>query len=167
MTTSKYNTVGKRLGAAAVDAIIVMPLSLLESFLSGRIYNELLSVVLASIFTFCPIVYSVILHGWSGQTVGKWVAGIKVVDVSENRLMTFTQAAFRDSLNIVLATIVFIIFVRSIFWQGNAKGISDALDIFLNVSIITTGLELLSMLLNNKHRAIHDYLGKSVVIRVT
>src|SRR5262249_4051911 len=45
--------------------------------------------------------YSVCLHAYKGQTLGKMLTGVKVLDRSESRLPGFSQALMRDVVLIV------------------------------------------------------------------
>ena len=59
-------------------------------------------VVWAVFFYSAGWAYSVILHARYGQTVGKRLMHVKVLDVSEKRLPSLSQALLRDSGGILL-----------------------------------------------------------------
>lgn len=84
MDNRKYQTGLKRLGAAILDGIVFWPLIFVEEWIFKSTQNTTLIFFIWLIFSaFLPIFYSIILHYKYGQTYGKWVAGIKVIDVSE------------------------------------------------------------------------------------
>jgi uncharacterized RDD family membrane protein YckC len=110
------------------------------------------------------------MHGRYGQTLGKMVCKIKVVDKSETKSITYRQAALRDSVMIVVG-LIFSITMLPVVLQGKdpyqMKEAKDVLNILLWSSISTLWFiaELITMLTNKKRRAIHDFIASSVVIK--
>lgn len=167
MDNQRYHTGFKRLGAALVDGIVFMPLLLIEKWMLDKTDN--LSVFIAwSIFNaFLPLFYSIILHYKYGQTIGKWVAGVKVLDISESGKLTLKQSILRDSFYLGIEIIGVLYFAFLVFQTGQAEYIHIDYRNFASLPILLwTILELISMLTNPKRRAVHDFLAKSVVVRV-
>lgn len=119
-------------------------------------------------FTFSFPVYSIVLHGRYGQTIGKRLCGVRVVDISE-RPLTWAQAALRDLPNMVYPSWALVGAARLIL-AGRAPypatpSEADLQGIFLwNMWV---AVELLTTLTNAKRRSIHDFLARSVVVRIT
>ena len=107
------------------------------------------------------------MHGRRGQTLGKMACKVVVLDVSE-RPLSMRQAVLRDIFGVVLLPIGLAI---------NISGILRGIDISLPANftaidwIITYSaigwflIEVVTMLTNDKRRALHDFIAGSVVIR--
>lgn len=161
------NTGLKRFWAAILDGIVFMPLVLIDRWIYTATNNYPILIGWHIFITFSPIVYSIILHYKYGQTIGKWVAGLKVVDISETRGITLQQSPFRDSfyLAIELTGLLYFLFL-SLNGADAAYLFMDYKNLTGTPALLWILLELASMLTNSKRRAIHDYLAKSVVERV-
>jgi uncharacterized RDD family membrane protein YckC len=167
MQTEKYRTGLKRLWAAIVDSIVFMPLLLVDKWLftSGKNNSLLTSWIIFT--TFLPIVYSIFLHYKYGQTIGKWVAGIKVLDATETKNISIKQSIARDSVYLIVQLIALSYFLVQSFTQNNNEiFINDFNDFSSTPLLVWTLLELITMLTNSKRRAVHDFLAKSVVVKI-
>lgn len=166
MTDLKYRTGLKRIGAAIVDGIVFMPLSLVAQWLLNNSNNAI--IISWSVFTtFLILFYSIFAHYKYGQTIGKWVAGVKVIDISETKPLTLRQSIMRDSfyLTVEIVGLLYFLFLR--LQIGSTEHILNDYIRFSGRPVFWwTIIELISMLTNSKNRAVHDFLAKSVVIRV-
>jgi uncharacterized RDD family membrane protein YckC len=151
-----YSTGLKRIWAAVVDYIVFMPLLLIE-----RSVNSIsIQVVVEWTFTFLPIAYSIFCHYKFGQTIGKWANGVKVIDVTEKHTLSLKQAFARDIVPLAALLITALIEIVSSSEYMDLEHV----DIFIFFWAIA---ELVTMFLNKKRRAIHDFLAGSVVVRVS
>ncbi len=167
MDTDKYRTGLKRLTAAIIDWIVFLPLVLIEQWLFKN--TESLSVVIGwTIFTaFLPLMYFVLLHYKYGQTIGKWVTGIKVLDVSETKSITLKQSVLRDIFYLAIQIIGLLYFTFLVVKTDEAEYLYNDYRNFADNPILWwTIIELVTMLTNQKRRALHDFIAKTVVIRV-
>ena len=168
MEGEKYQTGLKRFLAAIVDGIIFLPLVLVDKLIYSFPTTHLSSLFIWQAFlTFAPIAYSIILHYKYGQTIGKSVVNVTVLDVDEARKLNLRQAIYRDSFYVIVTTITF-------FYFGFLFMRTDTPELVLNDYIEFSGnsiffwwtvIELITMLTNKKRRAVHDFLAKSVVVR--
>ena len=162
MYTEKYRTGRKRFWVAIVDGIIFMPLLFVDRwFLNHADKTSLiLSWTICSIFL--PSLYSILLHYKYGHTIGKWVAGLQVVDLGETKKMTLKQSVLRESFYLIIS----IAGLSLVFQTGDAGYIFNSYQKFANQAILWwTLIELITMFSNSKRRALHDYIAKSVVVR--
>ena len=117
------------------------------------------------------ILYSILMHGWGGQTVGKMLCKVKVVDISE-RPLTMKQAFLRDSIGIVYAAagVGFLLMNLDLYAEMNLSPstapISNVMWLLISLNVTWFLLELITMLTNRKRRALHDYVAGSVVVRL-
>jgi uncharacterized RDD family membrane protein YckC len=162
----RYQTFWPRFAAAIIDGLVLLPVSILLGF----VYKSGLPVVVYAALILDYVVffaYSISLHGYYGQTIGKWVMKVQVVNIDETRL-TMRQAFLRDSIGISLALVYLLFAINPVF-----SGVSpDSRDfkahipsVILNVGLLVLILELVTMLTNAKRRSLHDFIAGSVVVR--
>jgi uncharacterized RDD family membrane protein YckC len=165
MRDLKYHTGVKRLGAAIIDSIIFTPLLFADLWVLNQTDNVWIvfawTVFNASLY----YLYSIFFHYKFGRTVGKWIVGIKVVDLSETKLLSLKQSFLRDSFYVILQLLGFVYFLYRVAQTGDIDIIIMDYRNFIDYSFLGwMALELLSMLTNEKRRAIQDQLAGSVVI---
>lgn len=153
----KYQTFLKRLGATLIDAVIFLPVLFLSNELFGPDPEK--SIGWQIIQNGLYYGYSIIGHTLYGQTIGKRITSIKVVqNEDETKLLTFYQSFMRDSIGVAFFLLQIIILV---FNYGDTEIGEQIITLSTLVWIIA---ETVTMLFNNKRRSIHDYIAKSVVI---
>lgn len=166
MYTEKYQTGFKRLLAAIVDGIVLLPLILIEQWIYKKTSNISLLFAYATFVAFAPLVYSVFLHYKYGQTFGKWVATVQVLDISETRTLTFRQAIFRESFYLLVVIIGFVYYFVLLTQTADRQSVLVNYSSFSDNPVFWwTLIELVTMLTNFKRRAVHDFIAKSIVIR--
>lgn len=109
----KYHTGWRRLGAAVADAFIIGTSYAIIYWLitnynhsGGAVAEHYRWTVFLSVSS---IAYPVLMHWRYGQTLGKMIAGIKVVGKSETKNITLLQAVFRDGFYILTETLLLIV----------------------------------------------------------
>lgn len=166
MDNQKYQTGLKRLGAAIVDGIVFMPLLFVDQWLLGKTDNNSLIISWTVFTTFLTLFYSIFAHCKYGQTIGKWVAGVKVLDISETKTLTLRQSILRDSFYLGIEIIGLLYFIFLVLQTGKTEYILIDYRNFTDQPILWwTLIELISMLTNPKRRAVHDFMARSVVVR--
>jgi uncharacterized RDD family membrane protein YckC len=121
-----------------------------------------------TVYSVSWVAYSIVCHGLYGQTIGKKLVGIRVLDVSESRL-SMRQAVTRDSVVVALLILGLSIDLPAVASGKNPYAAGGTLTIAQWISLYATFgwflVELITMLANEKRRAVHDYLAGSVVVR--
>jgi uncharacterized RDD family membrane protein YckC len=157
----KYETFGRRVGAAILDSFVLFPVGLGISFVFLLIGDAapLLGSAAAGLVS---AIYYIFMHYRFGQTVGKMAARVKVLDDSENPI-NFGQAIIR-SLPQLLAPMFAVSFSTAGeppdgdsggFWASMIYGLT-ALFSVANVIVC---------LANEKRRALHDFIAGTIVVR--
>ena len=170
MIDFKYRTFWPRVGAAFIDGIVIfIPLA----FLNYLIWLNFLEIPSGLLFiwfifsSFAYLIYSVLMHGFFGQTLGKMNFKVKVLDISENKL-TMRQAFLRDIIPIILTTAAVIHEAPNVIKKVNLYGLDQKSIFMVILSYINYAwvlAEVVTMLTNSKRRALHDFIAKSVVIK--
>ncbi len=164
----KYSTFSPRLVASFIDGIILSVLSGLLIYIGtkgGGLFQTATEYLDFMQFS----IYSILLHGLYGQTVGKMVMNVKVVDVKTEGNINFKQALLRDCVPVlsILLVLVAILFIPEVPVEGEVS--QWVINIFLGLSFSLLGwhlIEIVTMLLNKKRRALHDFIAGTVVIQL-
>jgi uncharacterized RDD family membrane protein YckC len=166
----KYQTFWPRFWAGWIDGLVFAPLYFVDQWLHDMTTAPFALALWFILYIFSTDAYSVLMHARYGQTLGKMIMGVKVLDLSESRL-SLRQAALRD--------IVLIVFSVVTVASGLPRVLAgldpypepsefSALDQFwLYGPFIWFAAELVTMLTNSKRRAVHDYIAGTVVVRVS
>lgn len=162
----RYSTFGARFGAGIIDGFVLTPIGMID-FLVFDIQRPIWLVAIWAFITyFFYSAYSIILHGKYGQTVGKMATGVTVLDVSETRLPGYRQAFLRDSIYIALTVVPLFAFWYYLFTGGIEIALSytwvDAVTGYIALGWFM--LEVVTMLSNEKRRALHDWIANTVVV---
>jgi uncharacterized RDD family membrane protein YckC len=153
--------------ANIIDGLIFLPLSIVGSQVTNT--NDKSTFIGWNLFaSICWLLYSVIGHGRYGQTIGKRVMAIKVLDLDENNLIGYKRAFFRESIWFFSVIIGLAYLLIS---SSNSSTLDDSTmtsygGIIGISSIIWLALELFTMLFNDKRRALHDFMAGSVVVKL-
>mgnify|MGYP006172556075 FL=1 len=165
----KYRTFWPRFWAGLIDGLVFLPLAWVDSAVWANIDATPLLVLWFVFYSLVGVAYTIVLHGLYGQTIGKRLTGVRVLNVSEARL-SMRQALLRDTVLLVLLGWALVIDLPTVFSGKNpyAEGatITTAHWISLYAMLAWFALELITMLTNDKRRAVHDFIAKSVVVRV-
>lgn len=165
----RYSTFGARFVAGIIDGLVFIPLGIVDIFLFDSPADGVAIFLIWSAIAYSSgWLYTVLLHARYGQTLGKRAVGVQVLDVSETRIPTLLQAFLRDSVYIVLNTItlacLFVIVIRGNY---TAFALEDSVPGHI-LNWIGLGwflTETLTMLTNDKRRALHDFIARTVVVR--
>lgn len=165
MSEAKYHTGFRRLGAAIIDGVIFTPLLMVDLWVLNQTDNVWIVFLWTVFNALLYYSYSIFFHYRFGRTIGKWVMRIKVLDINETKLLSLKQAILRDSLYLVIQLMGLLYFLYLVAKTGDLDIVIMDYRNFIDYSFLGwMALELLSMLTNEKRRAIHDWLAGSVVI---
>ncbi len=92
--------------------------------------------------------------------------------MNEERIPTLREAILRDSGLIALNALAFLVLALRVAGYAagpqSSGGSANLVDTLLNHAGLTWFvLEIISMMTNEKRRALHDYIAGTVVVRVT
>jgi uncharacterized RDD family membrane protein YckC len=171
----KYATFWQRFAAAWIDFFVLLPFTLIQSWLGSA--SKTAALVLVLPMTSAYLGYTIYCHGRFGQTVGKYATGIRVLRTTGERLAgEKLGCAVQSTLRFPFSVSVH----RSSRWLPlqtpsitTLAGCS-ALRIFRRLSRlglawtstasqIWVWSELVTMLFNKRRRALHDFIAGTVV----
>lgn len=176
MTPIKYASFWQRFGAMWIDFFILLPFGVAHHFIASSSKSAALVLVIpmASLY----VAYTIYYHGRSGQTVGKRLMAIRVVQTSGERI-GWRHAWLRSSVDVVFSVLYVIgmfIALQAIsdtgyygvgwlkrnvslyaLWPPWIAWSSNAMDYW-------TWSEVVVMLFNKRRRALHDFIAGTVVV---
>lgn len=163
----RYRTLGNRIIALIIDALIFVPLIGLVSLVDQYGPSETLAYVVAIFYALLSLGYNILLHWKFGQTVGKMVMKLKVVDVSE-RPITLKQAFLRDIFYLIVAPLVPIV-----GWTFAFSGRTSVAESRYAIELVSSILTFLWLIVDTfvcvkheKDRALHDLIAGTIVVRL-
>jgi len=159
----KYKTVGPRFVALIIDAVLMFPIIIAAPFLSSFFdFSPLLTTIFSNFTGIISVVYVVLMHTFYGQTIGKIAVHVKVLDKSEKPIF-FGQAVLRS-----LPQITSIFFILT-FSPQTAADESDSTQLYVMlfwvIYITFEIVDIIVFFVDKKHRALHDLIAGTVVIR--
>ena len=164
---NKYNTTGARIVAAILDGLVLGQLSYIDDLVDDYSHSAFLLIAWTVISMSAFQVYTIILHGRFGQTLGKMAMQIKIVSYPDESPISYRQAFIRELpytillvFNLVLTVTLIVNPERSFDPVMKAMAVFPALTGFLWILV-----EMVTMLFNAKRRAVHDLIAKTVVIK--
>jgi uncharacterized RDD family membrane protein YckC len=169
---SLYKTFWRRFIAGTLDGLIFLPVGYLSIYIwdHSRGIPLFLLALWQIVFTFLYALYSILMTGRCGQTLGKMLARVRVFDVSGNSV-SMSQAFRRDSVILFLDVLNLAICLPVMLSAG---GFADRPSPHLGISysVLRIGgllwfiAEMVTMFANKRRRAVHDLIAGSVVMKV-
>jgi uncharacterized RDD family membrane protein YckC len=169
----RYMTFGPRFWAPFVDTCVLWPATLLTWGLFALHLPRLVAALVMVLGNLAWLFYTVIMHARYGQTVGKMVTKVKVVDARTEQKISWLQAWLREGVPAVLS-FGFVVYETFVFLttEGSAESIANGEGLASGPFLLLMSLpllwflaEVLTMLTNEKRRALHDFIAGTVVIR--
>ncbi len=160
-----YANFRTRLLAAIVDEIILISLVILFGFI--EVNNLFVFITVSFLYSLLYSSYFIYSHCKSGKTIGKRIFSIKVVSANnEYRLLNLFQSLKREGVLLLIEIILIIYFSMEGIKKDSIQEISSNYSSSVGICSLTwICIEFFSMLTNKKRRALHDFLGNSVVIK--
>ena len=165
-----YRTFWPRFWAGFIDGVVLWPVTALAGYLIAPRHGTALFIA-GLLIDYCNgWVYSTLMHARYGQTLGKMVAGVVVLNVDEQRYPTLRQAFLRDIGNVVLGLGSLGMSLYDLLIEQQASPVPPVVisrggAIFALGGLSWLLLELVTMLTNRKRRALHDFIAGTVVVR--
>lgn len=172
--SERYSTFGPRFWTGSVDSCVLWPVGFITTALLSLNIPRTLAALLVIVESLAWLLYTVTMHARYGQTVGKMVTKVRVVDFRTEGSISWRQAWLREGIPMVLS-LGFLGWEVSLILTGSlspsALASGEALAASRGFWLLTAlpGLwfvaEILTMLTNKKRRALHDFLAGTVVVR--
>ena len=167
----------KRFCAGFADALIIMPLIFLFTWLEG--FDRTLAIIITILSFILFAMYSVYFNARFGGTPGKLALGIRITQPDGSRI-NWSDAWKRSSVDLVFASVALIVDVlgitqvdpegyASVGWMERAQMVmAHAPAWYATFSILQQvwiWSEVVVVLFNKRKRALHDFIAGTVVIQ--
>lgn len=165
MTVFKYSTLTARIFAALIDfapmgllsfinIAVILPLGATAAYITG--------IFVTFIF---PVFYYIYLQYRYGQTYGKWVMKLKIVNVNPSQKITLQQILIREGIYVVLLCVSFIHLIGGHNDAHTSIPIPSPAGSFpFLVFDLYFIADVLVLAFSAKGRALHDLLSGTVVV---
>ncbi len=161
MVEQRYQTFWPRFWAAFIDALVLFPTGYFSTWIYSIGLPSTLNLSYFAFDTLLGFAYSVGMHGRFGQTLGKMAMKVVVLDRSLGAL-SWKQAFVRDLAPILIA-IAYVVDVSGLVLDGVNP--DELYEKGYRMSPLLSLAFFLTMLTNDKRRALHDFIAKSVVVK--
>jgi uncharacterized RDD family membrane protein YckC len=171
----KYAGFWRRLGAGLIDFCVFLPFIVLHAWAFS--VSLTIGVLVSIVSSFLYPGYSIYFHGRFGQTIGKMAMKIRVI--SQNGApLAWSQACYRSSVELLLSlaqTATLMVAASRIpgagydgsNWTDRAQRLEELTPYTWELMVLTNvwvWSELVIMLTNKQRRALHDFIGGSIVV---
>jgi uncharacterized RDD family membrane protein YckC len=169
----KYQTIFLRFVALIIDYLLLIPIMYSSLQLKPYLFEngfsaDLSTFVVTKLSLILYTLYYVLMHGFFGQTLGKMVVGVKVVDTADVKI-NIGQSLIRSLPQIILIIITLGFNSRYLMsGETNQKEsqIAAAVESLLSIAVLLwTVLNIIVTLSSNKHEALHDLFAGTVVVK--
>lgn len=171
--TQRYSTFGPRFWTGWVDSCVLWPINLTTSILLTWKLPAVGAAIVIVLQNVVWVSYSVAMHTKYGQTYGKMVCKVRVVDHRTEGAVTFLQALVREGVPIAASCVVIVYEMRGLIngtlsgeaLSGSGLGQDRMFWLLSTIPLFWFVAEVVTMLTNEKRRALHDYIAGTVVVR--
>jgi uncharacterized RDD family membrane protein YckC len=170
----RFDTFGPRFWTGFVDTCVLWPIGFMTTALLTLNLPKTISAGLVVLESVAWLFYTVFLHARYGQTVGKMVTKVRVVDFRTEAKISLKQAWLREGIPMALSC-GFLAYEVYLILSGQLAPsdihkvtATDSSKVLWTLSMLP-GLwflaEVGTMLTNSKRRALHDLIAGTVVVR--
>lgn len=164
---AKYLNFWPRFWAGFVDSLVLSPLIIADFYIKRHYTGGILLACDIIISYSCYYIYNVIMISRYGQTLGKMALNIRVMNVAEDRIPSLRQAILRD-IGYIFAAVCGMVYSLYLVALHRYSLQMESDNLFLSVInwIMQAWfwIEVITMLSNNKRRALHDLIAGTVVV---
>lgn len=165
---SRFDLPARRLYAAFVDGVVYLVFSLGMVLYFNALKDKTSFFTFLVCKTILLVTYPVFFHYLWGQTPGKVLTGIKVIDKSGNNAITLKQALFREGFYIIAqVTALFFIYEKV---NDNHSTWDDLVHYnyyyWGGLPSLWMMLELSSQMLNARRISFQDFIAGTVVVNL-
>jgi uncharacterized RDD family membrane protein YckC len=161
----KYKTFIPRFIALSIDIFIFLPLAIFDEWIKEANLLPTVKYLWLPVLNLAFPIYSLVMIGLYGQTLGKMAAKVKVLDLTESPV-TFRQAFLRELPQLFFNTCAIFIVLPAPDEQGQIDFSANVVGtVLFALSLIWSLADILVFVISDKGRALHDYIAGTVVVK--
>jgi len=164
----KYATIWRRFWAALLDFLVLLPILVVTLYVKRHIQNSFLLACSIIVSYSYANVYSIWMHSRTGQTLGKRVTGVRVLDEDELWAPPLREAVLMNIGNVVyslclMAMALIAVATHTYSQQSFLKNSTHKTLTHLYECWVVA--DFVCIFCNRKHRSLHDLIAGTVVVR--
>jgi uncharacterized RDD family membrane protein YckC len=165
---NRYATFWSRFLALVIDFFVLSPILIFTYYIKHHVQNAgILACAITLNYSYAAV-YNVFMHARYGQTLGKMVTRVRVMNLSEERTPSFREAIMRDIYNIVacglmIGSALYMIALHTYSPHAFVKTRLFTILLYFGYGWIL--LDLIWLLRTQKRRALHDFIAGTIVVR--
>jgi uncharacterized RDD family membrane protein YckC len=163
--SQRYATYWPRLWACLVDGFALWPLTILELLALRTGLGPRPAGASLLICAWIPWLYSVRWHALRGATLGQEICQVRLLDARSERAIGWGRAWRREAPGLA-AALLCSGFILGQVASGTFRPTGTLALVLVSLFPCWTLLEIASLHLNRKHRALSDLLAGTVVVRI-
>jgi len=167
----KYRTFTARVEAWCIDAVVMLPVILCVDFIRAKSTSWLLLGILDLILLVAYWGYRAGMHAKYGQTVGKMVSRVKIVQASNEGPVSTKQAVARECFTMLIVGVVACVGEIVVMWAIKTQTWSVWTFVIICMlvgsflPVIWRSVDALFAAFGKRRRALHDILAGTIVLR--
>lgn len=155
----RYDTIWNRLGAFAIDSVLLSPVWLFAPLWYRKVVGEPLGPAWSLLLLLVCTAYYVYFHGRTGQTPGKRLLRVRVVAAADEQPISYFTAGERE-LPWILSAVLGALLADFFSAASLVKLVS-------NLQVVFDAGNVLLIFLTAKHRGLEDFIAGTVVVRTS
>ena len=163
----KFDTIGSRFLASLIDSLLAIPVTILVMGFANIFDSPKINLALTISISAIPVFYTILMHNFYGQTLGKMAMKVKVLDISEKPI-TFTQAVIRSLPQLLPVFITASTLISAMKVSGDPDA-EEFLGFAVTAAYVLYSIwgiaDIIVCLSSEKKRALHDFIAGTVVVR--
>ena len=160
----KYQTFFPRLVALMIDTFIMLPIGIFDDWFRQAEFPRVFFYFWIPISSLIFPIYSILMNGYYGQTLGKMWMNVKILDVSEEAI-TMRQAILRDLPQLIFNIGAIFIGIMALSFDSKSETLKYTYGVYAALATVWGLADFLVFLKNEKRRALHDYIAGTVVVK--
>lgn len=164
----KYATIWRRFWALVLDFLILSPVLILTYYIKHHVQNSAILAAGTTLNYSYATVYSIWMHTSYGQTLGKMVMKVRVLNLAETRPPSFREAFMMDIYSVLACSCMIGLALYMIATHTYSPHAFVKAQFFRILLYLDNGwliAELTCVLANKKRRSLHDLIAGTVVVR--
>jgi uncharacterized RDD family membrane protein YckC len=161
----EYSTFRRRVVAYLADGLLVVPLGV-ASWVVAHTGPGPAAGALTALLQVAPAAYLLLLHRFGGQTLGKRLTGVVVIDEATGGRLSWRQAAIRCAIQLAAAELA----LAGALVEGHGPG-SETFEALTVAALAVAGnawaaVDCGAAAFDPRRRAWHDRVAGTVVVQV-
>jgi uncharacterized RDD family membrane protein YckC len=160
-----HKTLWRRALASSGDATIFWIVALFWNVPTSLVASRGWHTAGLAVLEFAFVGYRVLAHTITGQTVGKRLAGIRVVSTAGS-YVSLRQALVREGLLLTFGAVPLLAAVgHALFGERLPRLLTVSLGMPSALALVALSLDPVIAVLHSRRRALHDLIAGTVVVR--